>query len=1257
MLHILNRLMPLTVMQTFMPQGQCYLWQADLIWLHASSDLAIALAYYSISVVLFYLVHKRRDLPFDWIFMLFAAFIVACGTTHLLAVWTLWHPTYWVSGLAKAATASISLYTAVRLVPLLPTLLALPHPSQLEAINQQLRDEIAKRLQLETERQRFFQLAPDLFCITTLDGKFQYVNSAWESVTGLSMADLMGRPYQTVLHADDQPIAAAYVEQLLAGLDNGSIDARIMHQDGTWQWFSWKARVSEPDQLIYAVGRNVETTKQAEAALRESEERFRHAFDYAAIGMGLVALNGRWLKVNSALCDIVGYPEPELLSLTFQDITHPDDLSTDLTYVKQLQDGDISSYQMEKRYFHKQGHIVWILLSVSMVHSSEGTPLYFISQIQDITARKQADTALQESERRFRAIFDCAFQFIGLLTPAGILLEANQTALAFGGLTQDEVVNRPFWEAGWWIIDLPTQQRLRQAIAQAAAGNFIRYEVDVLGADGTAATIDFSLKPVYNDDGEIVLLIPEGRDVSDRVALRQKLADREARLTAFFTYAPVGMAIMSPEFRFVQINEPLAHINALSIDDHLGQPLSTTLPTLAPVIEPIYRQIFATGQPVLNVEIQAAHLNQAGTTGYWLISCFPMFNTAGKIDSIGVVVVDITDRKQAELELRSVKDHLEYLLTSSPTLIFSCDIVKSQSIGNYPVTFISKNSEAIFGFGPQVFSDNPDFWFSRIHPDDVPAVLGALQQLSTQDQFSYEYRFLHADNTYRWMYVLLQIKRDDTQPPTELLGYVVDITDRKQAEIELQSVKDRLEYLLTSSPSLIYTCGISNYLIDQSFRVTFVSENSSDIYGFPSSNFVGEDQDFWAGRVHPDDLGRISQSVPIQHLDQYSYDYRFLHSDNTYHWMYVQMRIVKDDHQVPVEIIGHALDVTERKQAELELESVKNRLQYLLTSSPAVIFSCTPGGSYKATYISDNVATILGYSAQDFLNDPDFWVNRVHPDDIDEVISNLPDIFKHQLHSHEYRFLKADGSYCWLFAQLQLSCDAAGRPTEIVGYLIDISKRKQAEIDLMQSLQEKEVLLKEIHHRVKNNLQIVYSLLRLQSRRTNDPKSAEILLDSQARIKSIALIHEKLYQSHNLAKINYSQYITDLISHLYSSYKVFPNVVKIAAAIAPHIQLDIDTAIPCGLIINELISNSLKHAFPDQRLGEITVAMNRGDHGQITLVIRDNGIGFPPDIDIDRCPSLGLRLVRDLTRQLQGTIAIRHIDGTEFEINFPSLKP
>lgn len=219
----------------------------------------------------------------------------------------------------------------------------------------------------------------------------------------------------------------------------------------------------------------------------------------------------------------------------------------------------------------------------------------------------------------------------------------------------------------------------------------------------------------------------------------------------------------------------------------------------------------------------------------------------------------------------------------------------------------------------------------------------------------------------------------------------------------------------------------------------------------------------------------------------------------------------------------------------------------------------------------------------------------------------------------------------------------------------ELAERKKAEAQLKISLREKESLLKEIHHRVKNNLQVISSVLRLQSDYVKDAQVLELFKDSQNRIRSMALIHEKLYQSSDLSRINLSEYLTELTGNLMRSYTsgAVPIRLKITSG---DVWLNIDTAIPCGLIINELVSNSLKHAFPrPQETNEIEIEIQQTDAEQFTLTVRDNGIGFPETLDFRNTESLGLELVCIFTEQLGGRIELDRSNGTAFTLTFSEM--
>jgi PAS domain S-box-containing protein len=350
------------------------------------------------------------------------------------------------------------------------------------------------------------------------------------------------------------------------------------------------------------------------------------------------------------------------------------------------------------------------------------------------------------------------------------------------------------------------------------------------------------------------------------------------------------------------------------------------------------------------------------------------------------------------------------------------------------------------------------------------------------------------------------------------------------------------------------------------------------------------------------------------------------------------------------------------KERTAELEKAKRRHELILQSVGEGICGMDLDGNI--IFANPSAATIIGWEPNELIGrnaHETFHHHRpdgcLYPMEECSVYSTLRNGDTHFTTDEE--FLCKDGT-CFPVEFMSTPIMEEGVSVGAVMVFRDITERKNSEDLIRKSLEEKEALLKEIHHRVKNNLQIVYSMLNLQTSQIKDKDAIELFKESKNRIFSMALIHEKLYQSKSLAKVDLGEYIRNLTNNLFSSYGVSERTISPKIHVE-NITLNIDTVIPCALIINELVSNSLKYGFPDlsrRRSGEseIRIELRRAVNNRFTLTISDNGVGLPEGFEIQKSESLGLKLVSVLVNQLQGSIRVDTNRGVEFAITFKADK-
>jgi PAS domain S-box-containing protein len=454
--------------------------------------------------------------------------------------------------------------------------------------------------------------------------------------------------------------------------------------------------------------------------------------------------------------------------------------------------------------------------------------------------------------------------------------------------------------------------------------------------------------------------------------------------------------------------------------------------------------------------------------------------------------------------------------------------------------------------------------------------------------------------------------------------------------------------VVENSPAVLF-----RWKAAEGWPVELVSANISQ-YGYTRDELLSGTVLF-SSMIHPDDLERVVSEVEgfaVSGADRFQQEFRIVAKDGGIHWIDDRTVIERDRKGNITHFQGIVLDITEARLAQEKLRQSEAKFSSAFHASlDAVNINRLEDGMYLD--VNEGFSRLTGFERDEVIGRTSLELNLwVRPGEREYLVREV----RRQgfVTNLEAEFRKKDGSL--LTGQMSARLVEVENVACIVNIVRDITERKRAEERLSASLAEKIVLLKEVHHRVKNNLQIISSLLELQSDYMEDEESLRFVRESQNRINSMALVHEKLYQSQNFTSVNLGDYIESLTRFLCSTFLKDTGLISLALDVG-DVTLGIDEAIPCGLIINELVSNSLKHAFPDGGSGEIAVSCHESHDGRIVLTVADSGIGLSPGLDIHSTGTLGLQLVSMLVKQLRGEVEVSGGEGTIFTITFPWSNP
>jgi PAS domain S-box-containing protein len=662
-------------------------------------------------------------------------------------------------------------------------------------------------------------------------------------------------------------------------------------------------------------------------------------------------------------------------------------------------------------------------------------------------------------------------------------------------------------------------------------------------------------------------------------------------------------------------------------------------------------------------------------------SAAPIISRNGSLLGIVLVFRDITARRKAELELFEREKFIQKIADSIPNILYVYELETPS------ITYVNNKVIEMLGYTPADVKRTGSAFFSTfIHPTDYRRMLSLFQKFASakdNEVIEYEYRIKNLKGEWRWMRSFdVVFKKNEEGRTVQMMGTALDVTEKKRLEEELEKYSGHLEELVERRTwemkttneklqkeiierikaeksiasaeekfrSLVEYSLVGIYII-QNGKYVYANPKLEEIFGYSRMELIGrdvldlideEDRDMVIDNIQK----RLNKEI---HTIQYSF--KGIKKDRTR--ILVEVRGTKMEYNGELAIIGTLHDITEQKRSE---EALKNQQQYLRTIidvNPNFVFAKDWNG--KFTLVNQAVADAYGTTVDNLIGktDADFNPNKEEVEhflkDDHEVMSSMISKFIPE----ETVYNAGKGETVW-YQTIKVPFITYDGNKQVLGVSNDITARKKAEERLIKSLKEKDTLLQEIHHRVKNNLQIIVSLLKLQSKFIYDERDLDIFNKSRSRVETMSLIHEKLYRSADLTKIDMMNYLKDLTVHLLQVYNITPGDVNISIN-AEGINLGIDTAIPCGLIINELISNSLKHAFRIGQKGNISINLCKED-SIIKLFVSDDGMGLSKDFDVSHSDTLGLKLVETLIKQLDGTFEVVSKKGCKYSFEFKELK-